>query len=141
MRRSRGQVATADVVVRLIDGSVVPPGAMRRVVDRLASDPPASPRWAEIVVWTKSDLPLHPEQRGWLESVGRSGMMLAARTGDRLDELRSRLVEAVGLTAWRRFGPTPFNPRQLGACQAALSALQTDPPAAAVALAGLRSAL
>jgi len=73
-----------------------------------------------ITVLNKSDLPAHPDWAG-------AGVAVSAAAGDGLDELRSRMLQLLGLSAHAPDTPIAFTARQ----QRLLDAARADPACAA----------
>ena len=71
--------------------------------------------------------------------AGDAGMLISARTGAGLAELRGRLSRAVGLANWRDEMVTPLGADPVAACGRALSVLNADEPDRADAIARLQA--
>lgn len=84
VRRSLEAIAAADLVLVVLDGSHPLTDEDRRVLE-------AAQGRTAIAVINKSDLPLRLEDRAWPEVRVR----VSCRTGAGIDELRSRIREAV----------------------------------------------
>jgi len=125
IRRTRGQIEPADLVLRVIDGSVPPAPADLQAFKEAAQ---AGPHPRHLLVWNKRDLSLHAGHAPFVEPTAASGMLISAKTGEGLHDLRRRLTERVGLTGWQDSVGQPFTQRQIRACRQALSALTADQP-------------
>jgi len=82
--RARRHLETADLVLRVVDGSA-PPGPV--------APGDVSGGTVEILVLNKSDLPPHAS---W---AGREGIRVSCRTGEGFDRLEERIVSAAGIEA------------------------------------------
>ena len=125
IRRARLQIEPADLVLRVIDGSVPPTPADLQAFEKTAQ---AGPHSRHLLIWNKSDLSLHAGHAPFIEPTAASGILVSAKTGEGLDRLRHRLSERVGLTHWQNSVGQPFSQRQSQACCQALSALTAEPP-------------
>ncbi len=125
VRRACAQMATADLLIRVMDISMPPSSevlpAEQVVAGRKAVDCPI------IYVWNKEDLPSHSAQAVRVKQAGSAGLRVSARTGAGLDALRQKMVHLLGLTTWESDGPGPFDEEGLAICAAALSELSTGP--------------
>ncbi len=122
IRRSHAQVAPADILVQVIDGSRPPHDDDRQAIERARGrdTPPL------VFAWNKTDLGIHPEQTRFLEGVRKSGVTLSALTGEGLDALRVHLIAVLGLRNWPATEGAPFNDRQLTGYRDAEAALWSD---------------
>ena len=125
IRRTHQQIAPADLVLRVIDGSVPPTRADLQAYEEIVQAK-LCPR--RLLVWNKSDLSLHAGHATFVEPANVSGKIVSAKVGEGLDGLRRRLIERVGLTCWQDSVGQPFTERLNTACRQALSALTTKPP-------------
>ena len=129
VRRARRQVASADIVLRVIDGSQPPAPADRQAVeDHREQRRRDHVRRKELFAWNKSDLPRRAEYLALMARVAKAGVAVSARTGAGLAELRRKLSQTVGLDNWPGEMPAPFTARQIKACRRALSALTRAEP-------------
>jgi tRNA modification GTPase len=95
VRRARGEIARADLVLYVID-SAEPPAA-EALADSLAELPPGVP---VIEVWNKIDLQeppgAQPSPDGGRHVPGTASLQLSAATGAGLDALRDRIKQRAG---------------------------------------------
>jgi tRNA modification GTPase len=95
VRRARGEIARADLVLYVID-SAEPPAA-KALADSLAELPPGVP---VIEVWNKVDLQeppgAQPSPDGARHVPGTAALQLSAATGAGLDALRDRIKQRAG---------------------------------------------
>jgi len=137
IRRARQQIESADLILQISDLSIAPgesggsplPGeeGWRTAVDRPV-----------VFVWNKSDLPRHPAHEPAIRQAGRRGVLVSARTGTGLSDLRQRLVDILKLTGGPDWPAVPFTPRQVEACRSAEAALGRSAPDGRKAAACLR---
>ncbi len=146
IRRTRQQIAPADIVLRVMDVSLAPTPADRRTVawqsgpgrrDHVSRRRERSGREDAggeetrpnlLLVWNKSDLPGHPGHQELMGQAGEAGLVISARTEARLGELRGALLRVVGLENWRQEMVSPVTRRQVAACRQALSVLSAGRP-------------
>jgi len=124
IRRTHQQIEPADLVLRVIDGSMPLGSADRQALEDVNCSP-ANAR--DLLVWNKSDLPLHTDHERIMKSMASSALRVSAQFGTDIDHLRRRLIERVGLTGWRDSVGQSFTERQLQALSQALSALTSEP--------------
>lgn len=124
IRRSHQQIEPADLVVRVIDGSMPLAPADRQWLDK-ADGAPSDAQC--LFVWNKSDLPLHVDHERFMERMESPGLQVSAKLGTGIDGLRGRLIERVGFTGWQDRVGQPFTDRQCHALKQALSALSSKP--------------
>jgi tRNA U34 5-carboxymethylaminomethyl modifying GTPase MnmE/TrmE len=140
IRRAHSQIATADVLVRVVDRSAPPllsdaaglgrhdmtSGAPSLNSQTRAGCPPPQrptvqePPPREVWVWNKSDLPMNA---AWTEAQGPAGVHVSALTGEGLAELRRYLLGAAGMAGWANRPARPFTQRQHWLCLAGIAAL------------------
>lgn len=168
IRRAHGQTMRADVVIHVVDGSTPPeePEAHRPAAipdpDRDDPHPEAGegfffprgrpgaagagpengphphPGPCHLLVWNKSDLPVHPARGGREgagdEPAGPAALAVSGLTGAGLADLRRRILEAVGMVGWTERPARLYTLRQLEICRDALATLSgrrdSDPSAA-----------
>ncbi len=100
VRRARAEIARADLVLYVVDASAEPaPGVLREELEALPAGVPV------ILVWNKVDMRWGLSAQGTLpiseaepgrSPAGAVPVMLSAKTGLGLDELRARLKERAG---------------------------------------------
>jgi tRNA modification GTPase len=112
IRRAQEQLATADIVLHIVDRST----PLRPDLREPSRHRP--PR--ELLVWNKCDL---PPDAGYETHKEESGVWVSGRTGEGLADLRRCVLALAGMTGWSNCAVRPFTPRQYQAFQAALSAL------------------
>lgn len=137
IRRTHQQIEPADLVLRVIDGSAPPTPAELQAFKETAK---AGSNTRQLLVWNKSDLPLHASHMPFIEPMAKPGMLISAKCGEGLDCLQRRLITRVGLVDWQDSVGQPFTQRQLQACRQALSALTSEPPDRSQAAHWLQSA-
>jgi len=129
IRRTHRQVATADIVLHVIDRSSPPASEdLPRANDANRANQEFTATKPTLVVWNKSDLPADPDRAKRMECDSTKELRVSARTGEGLDLLRSALLETAGLAGWRQLAGVPFTVRQVQAVEEALSVMETDRP-------------
>lgn len=122
IRRASEQAAKAHIVLQVMDASVAA-GNFSEPQTRSC-----------IVVWNKCDLPVHRDNAPHLASPAGRGIAVSATTGEGMNRLRERILDALGLAGWQDWPTTPFSLRQADACHHALLVLaagQSQAPTAA----------
>ena len=125
VRRTRTQMAAADLILQVMDISEPP------LADDLTGRAVSTGRKAVgcpiIYVWNKRDLPVHPAQEQQITLIGSAAIQVSARTGEGLGDLRDKMARSLGLAGWETDGPGPFDEEAAEICLAALSELKTGP--------------
>lgn len=130
IRRTYTQIASADVVVLVLDSGRQVSPTERRLLEEVPQGP------HRLVAWNKIDLPRHEDHGPLMDRAGERGYPISGQTGQGLDELRQGLCRILGLERWDRRQPVPILPRQTAVLNAALTELNHHP---AEAVARLRS--
>lgn len=132
IRRTHRQIATADILLHVIDpSSPLPPEDQSETNDVNRLNQEFTGAAPVVVVWNKSDLPLDPGYVDTRAEDSTQRVSVSARTGEGLERLRKALLDAAGLTEWQQFIGVPFAIRQVQAIESALSALDANTPDAA----------
>ncbi|MFP7760099.1 GTPase HflX [Marisediminicola sp. LYQ134] len=92
-RSTLEEVADADVIVHVVDGSHPDPGSQLATVRDVIGDVDAR-HLPEIVVFNKADL-VDDDQRLVLRGLEPSAVFVSARTGEGVEELLERIAEAI----------------------------------------------
>lgn len=129
IRRTHRQVATADIVLGVIDRSSPPSPEDVSPASRAGFATHEFPTAAtSLMVWNKSDLPADPGRTTMVAAGMMPGLSVSARTGAGLRGLRAALLNAAGLAGWQQTVGIPFTARQTRGVEAALSALSGGHP-------------
>lgn len=129
IRRTHRQVATADIVLHVIDRSSPPASEDHPTAnDANRANQEFTATKPTLVVWNKGDLPADPDRAKRMECDSTKELRVSARTGEGIDRLRSALLETAGLAGWRQLAGVPFTVRQVQAVEEALSVMETDRP-------------
>lgn len=116
IRRAEEQLATADIILRVVDRSATQANVLPQTKSRLSP---------EVLVWNKCDLPLAHDTVSFEE---QGGIHVSALTADGLDQLRARIMAISGMRDWSQRLARPYTMRQYRACQAALAKLEAECP-------------
>lgn len=125
VRRAYTQIATADMVVLVVD--ISKPLSSEGFIDEQAFVGRKAVDCPVIYAWNKGDLPTHPTQEERIKKVGPDSIRVSARSGEGLDALRQKMTQMLGLATWATDGPGPFDEEGLEMCKAALSELRAVP--------------
>ncbi len=134
IRRGGGQVATADLVLWLQDGSRPPP----RSRDGMPSAVEYLKPQRILRVITKADLPRHPDWDDDFQWMKPGTASLSVHRDPEVRGLRRQILETLGLTGWRALDGVPC-PGLAEAIRLALSELDQAPGAAVSAASPLET--
>jgi len=136
VRRSRDQVASADVVLRVTDASQPPTEEDIQAVE----DAELTHEAPHLIAWNKIDLGYHPLQAILRERGIDRSAAVSALTGQGVDALHRLLIRVLGLEGWEQ-ATVPFSKRQLAAYRSALAALSEPHPDPKTAARRLKSVI
>ncbi len=129
VRRARRQVQSADIVLQVMDGAISPSERTSQdwVLPAQTGKSGESCR-AWLWVWNKSDQGIDSSWQTYIDQAGSRYVLVSALTGEGLENLGNKLIEAAGMGFWRQDCPGIFTKRQVKACASVLSAINNDKP-------------
>src|SRR5690606_26198292 len=106
-RSTLEEVADADVIVHVVDGSHPDPAAQLATVRDVMADVGARSTH-ELIVFNKADL-IDPDARLVLRGLEPSALFVSSRTGEGVDELRAAIEDALPLPAVEVHALVPYD--------------------------------